>query len=256
MKTKKAVILLATALGMSGAVQAQTYTDHLEKSKDGKGKVVVVHSKEIDDLVNGKGSAQPKTVAPATPVVRDDKAVVPNPTRPAAAPLATTKTPQDVVKGQSQQPKDQKGDTAKDNAKAREKMNEEEARRAAEARKRVESKSREAEKSSGEDGEMNIPTVDMRKKVMRGSRKVTGYRVQAFAGGNTRQDRQRAQQIGDAIKMKFPDQPVYVHFYSPRWICRVGNFRSYQEARRVLSQVKAMGYGAATIVSGKITVQD
>ena len=94
----------------------------------------------------------------------------------------------------------------------------------------------------------------MRKKVMRGARNVIGYRVQAFAGGNTRADKQKAQQTGNAIKMRFPDQPIYVHFYSPRWICRVGNYKSIGEARRMLSAVKAMGYKSAIIVKGKITV--
>jgi hypothetical protein len=40
-------------------------------------------------------------------------------------------------------------------------------------------------RSGADDNEMEIPTIDMRKKVMRNSYKVTGYRVQAFAGGNT-----------------------------------------------------------------------
>jgi hypothetical protein len=66
----------------------------------------------------------------------------------------------------------------------------------------------------------------MRKKVMRKSYKVTGYRVQAFAGGNSRNDRLKAEQTGNQLKVHFPEQPVYVHFYSPRWICRMGNFRS------------------------------
>lgn len=105
------------------------------------------------------------------------------------------------------------------------------------------------------DNEEEIPVVDMRKKVMRGGYKITGYRVQAFAGGNTRQDRQTAEKIRNAIKMKFPDQPVYVHFYSPRWICRVGNYRTYEEAAWMLGQLHKMGYKAATIVKGKITVQ-
>lgn len=105
-----------------------------------------------------------------------------------------------------------------------------------------------------DDDEMSIPTIDMRKKVMRGSRKVTGYRVQAFAGGNTRADKMKAQQAGNAIKMRFPDQPIYVHFYSPRWICRVGNYRSLGEAEKMLRAVRKMGYKAATIVKGKITV--
>ena len=102
---------------------------------------------------------------------------------------------------------------------------------------------------------MSIPTVDMSKKVMRNSHKISGYRVQAFAGGNTRDDKQRAQQIGNAIKMKHPDQPVYVHFYSPRWICRVGNYRTYGEAQKMLNSLRAMGYKGATIVKGTITVQ-
>ena len=100
-----------------------------------------------------------------------------------------------------------------------------------------------------------IPTVDMRKKVMRNSYKVDGYRVQAFAGGNTRADRQQAERIRNEIKMKFPGQPVYVHFYSPRWICRVGNYRNYEEADWMLQQLRKMGYKSATIVKGKITVQ-
>lgn len=96
---------------------------------------------------------------------------------------------------------------------------------------------------------------DMSKKVMRNSYKVTGYRVQAFAGGNTRKDRQNAEAIGNAIKRKFPEQPIYVHFYSPRWICRVGNFRTYEEAHAVLTEIRAMGYKQASIVKGKISVQ-
>lgn len=104
--------------------------------------------------------------------------------------------------------------------------------------------------------EMTIPTVDMRKKVMKNSYKITGYRVQAFAGRNTKADKLKAEKIGNAIKMKYPDQPVYVHFYSPRWICRIGNYRTYEEANQMLRLVKEMGYSAATIVKGQITVQD
>ncbi len=43
-------------------------------------------------------------------------------------------------------------------------------------------------------------------------------------------------------------------FYSPRWICRVGNFRSYEEASHILKQLKKLGFKEACIVSGKITV--
>ena len=98
-------------------------------------------------------------------------------------------------------------------------------------------------------------TVDTSRKLMRGSYKITGYRVQAFSGGNSREAKNKAREIGDAIKRRFPSQPVYVHFYSPRWTCRIGNYRTYEEASQVLREIKAMGYTEASIVKGKITVQ-
>jgi len=97
-------------------------------------------------------------------------------------------------------------------------------------------------------------TVDTSKKVIRGGYKVAGYRVQAFAGGNSRADRIKAEQIGNNIKAQFADVPVYVHFYSPRWICRVGNYRTYEEAHQMLVSLRKIGYSQATIVKGKITV--
>ena len=100
-----------------------------------------------------------------------------------------------------------------------------------------------------------IEEPDMSKKVMKNSYKVTGYRVQAFAGGNKRNDRQAAENVGNAIKRRFPEQPIYVHFYSPRWICRVGNFRTYEEAHAMLMEIREMGYKQASIVKGKISVQ-
>lgn len=98
-------------------------------------------------------------------------------------------------------------------------------------------------------------TPDMSKKVMRKSYKITGYRVQVWAGGNSRVDRQKAEKAGLTIKRNIPDVPVYVHFYSPRWICRIGNYRTYEEAHEVLREVKQLGYTEAVIVKGKITVQ-
>ena len=109
--------------------------------------------------------------------------------------------------------------------------------------------------STGEDVETEETTPDFSKKVMRGGVKVNGYRVQAFAGGNSRKDRQEAEATGNAIKSHFADVPVYVHFYSPRWICRVGNYRTYEEAHQRLVQLRNLGYSQASIVKGKITVQ-
>ena len=108
--------------------------------------------------------------------------------------------------------------------------------------------------TSAEDEKEPAP-VDMTKKMMRNSYKINGYRVQVFAGGNSRKDRQQAEQTGNSVKASFPETPVYVHFYSPRWICRVGNYRTYEEAHQMLVSLRKMGFNQATIVKGKISVQ-
>ena len=88
------------------------------------------------------------------------------------------------------------------------------------------------------------------------SKKVDGYRVQAFAGTNTKNDRKQAESIGKQIKERYPTIPVYVHFYSPRWICRVGNYRTYEEAHQMMLSLREMGFTNALVVKGKITVYE
>ncbi len=105
------------------------------------------------------------------------------------------------------------------------------------------------EKQESED---NGSTDEVR--VVHGSYKVMGYRVQAFAGGNSRVDRQKAERTRNNIKSYYPNVPVYVHFYSPRWICRVGNYRTYEEAYQMMTSLKDLGFDQCTIVKGKIQV--
>ena len=100
---------------------------------------------------------------------------------------------------------------------------------------------------------VETPDTTSTQKMLRGQ-KVMGYRVQAFAGGNSRKDRQQAEQVRNNIKSHYPNVPVYVHFYSPRWICRVGNYRTYEEAHQMLVSLRNLGFDQATIVKGKITV--
>lgn len=221
-----AILFLAAVCFRAGAV-AQTFTQHLQQPMPEKGRVTVTQSKEIDNLVNGlrqkaDTAVRKKPVTVGNGVVRKRENT--EGTQPAVTTHAAASSQQHAA-----------GDNAHEHATERQHT------------------TAQTATDSGEE-EMHIPTVDMRKKVMRGSRKVTGFRVQAFAGGNTRADRQKAQRTGDAIKMKYPDVPVYVHFYSPRWICRIGNFKTYGEAAEMLKAVKAMGYKSATIVKGKITV--
>lgn len=97
--------------------------------------------------------------------------------------------------------------------------------------------------------------VDTSKKVMRGGRKIVGYRVQAFAGGNTRQDRIKAEQVGSELKKRLPSQAVYVHFNTPRWTTRIGNFRKAEHANSLLKTIKKFGYKQACIVKTTITAK-
>ena len=193
------------------AASAQTtFTQRIQKSNTGEGKVTVTQSKEIDDLVNG-----PQDVV--IPVKQD-----------------TQKTPSNQTTQKTQ---------TTQNTQSTQKQTEEKPQHSQHPQVSTQS-------------EMTPDTTytdEPRKKVLKGY-KVNGYRVQVFAGGNSRDARVKAEKIGREINALFPGEPVYVHFYSPRWICRMGNYRTYEEAHQILNAVKKLGYRSAIIVKGKITV--
>ena len=236
---KRILILFITTLCISAIASAQSYTQHLQQ-KQGNAGVTVTQSKEIDDLVNGANvSAKAHNELPtrweATPQQRQ-----PNRTATTGQHKQTTTATQQPHHPKTEAARQHDNDTAK--------------RQEPEKKVRDDAHKHETSSAEKDDYEIETPAVDTRKKVMRRSYKVNGYRVQVFAGGNSRDDKTKAQQAGNKVKAAFPDIPVYVHFYSPRWICRMGNFRSYQEANAVLAQVRKMGYKQACIVSGKINV--
>ena len=188
---KQLALTLVLCVGCWLAADAQsTFTQQLQQSNVGEGKVTVTQDKAIDDLINNPTASATTTTTPTTTTT------------------TTPTKPQQTVK--------LTGDDLTDTSLAPD-------------------------------------SIDRSKKVMKGQ-KVNGWRVQVFAGGNGRVDRQKAERIGDEIKTLFPNEPVYVHFYSPRWICRMGNYRTYEEAHDVLTKVKSLGYPSAVIVKGKITV--
>ena len=198
---RRLVIILTLCVGCIMAANAQSsFTQRLQKSNNGEGKVTVTQDKAIDDLVNGASERKSQ----ATPQKQTERKESNNTT------TATNQKEQD--------------------------------------------KKPEAKTVESQPNVVVVPdTIDARKKVMKGY-KVSGYRVQVFAGGNSRSDRIKAEKTGSEIKSFFPGVPVYVHFYSPRWICRMGNYRTYEEALEVLTRVKNLGYQSAIIVKGKITV--
>ncbi|WP_028897934.1 SPOR domain-containing protein [Prevotella sp. HUN102] len=107
--------------------------------------------------------------------------------------------------------------------------------------------------ASESDGTGETRTVT--KRVVRGAKKARGFRVLAYSGGNTRAARQEAEKIGQKVKMICPEEPIYVHFYSPRWMCQVGNFTSYEKARAVMKKLKKEGYSHANIIRTMVTIK-
>ena len=208
----KRLLTIAILCVGCAAASAQTFTQRLQKSNAGEGKVTVTQSKEIDDLVNG-----PQDVVPqSTPNTQSNQK---NPTTP------TTQKPLDP----------QKPDSAKS------------------AEKEKPQQPERPQVTALPDTTPDTTYTEPRKKVLKGY-KVNGYRVQVYAGGNSRDARVKAERTGREINALFPGEPVYVHFYSPRWICRMGNYRTYEEAHQILNAVKKLGYQSAIIVKGKITV--
>jgi hypothetical protein len=194
---------MTLCIGCITAADAQSsFTQRLQQSKNGEGKITVTQDKAIDELVNGPAATAPTRTKTTT----------------------TQQKPTETQQKTTEKPAEKK----------------------------------ELEPKAVAVEHHDTTTIDtpeeIQKKIMKGV-KVAGYRVQVFAGGNTRNDRVKAERIGSEIKSLFPGVPVYVHFYSPRWICRMGNYRTYEEAHAVLERVKNNGYQSAIIVKGKITVQ-
>ena len=188
-------------VGCITAVDAQSvFTQRIQQSNSGEGKVTITQEKAIDDLVNGKTGL----TVPTVPQKQTENNTTATNYQEKPERLTTTNKTETTIKTETTT-------VAPD-------------------------------------------TIDTRKKLMKGY-KINGFRVQVFAGGNSRSDRLKAEKIGDEIKTLYPGTPVYVHFYSPRWICRMGNYRTYEEAHEVLRNVKQLGYQSAIIVKGKITVQ-
>ena len=201
---KRLLIILTLCVGCILTADAQsTFTQRLQQSNQGEGKVTVKQSKEIDNLVNGPTNG------------------------------ASSSQSQTTINRKQQEKEKEQTATKQEKKEIKQTL--------------VQSETRDSI-------DVSDSSEDNHKKVMRGY-KINGYRVQVFAGGNSRNDRIKAERIGSEIKSLFPGVPVYVHFYSPRWICRMGNYRTYEEAHEVLNRVKNLGYQSAIIVKGKITVQ-
>ena len=100
-------------------------------------------------------------------------------------------------------------------------------------------------------GSEYIPTGSDDQKVIKSS----GYRVQVYAGNNSRQARSEANRVATKVKEEFPELPVYTYFQPPRWLCRVGDFKSIEEAHVTMRKLKATGvFKEVSIVREQINI--
>lgn len=85
--------------------------------------------------------------------------------------------------------------------------------------------------------------------------KARGFRVQVYAGNNSRQARNEANRVAQKVKEEFPDMPVYTYFQPPRWLCRVGDFKSMEEAHVAMRKLKGTGnFKEVSIVREQINI--
>ena len=85
--------------------------------------------------------------------------------------------------------------------------------------------------------------------------KTRGFRVQVYAGNNSRAAREAAMYVAEKVKKEFPDMPVYTYFQPPRWLCRVGDFKSIEEAHVAMRKLKSTGeFKETAIVREQINI--
>ena len=201
-------------------VSAQTFTQRLQKQVKGEGVVTINQDADIDNLVNGP-----------QPVITNEK-----------------KTKVSTQKSELASKPAKKNEAEK----PAKKNDEEKTVKVPEERPIANNQEHQTDTSItiGSNHEPDSINIAPRR-----TYRTNGYRIQVYAGGNSRRDRQQAEQIGNQLRTLFPEEQVYVHFYSPRWICRIGNFKTYEEASQKRNELREMGFSTTTIVKGKITLQ-
>ena len=61
--------------------------------------------------------------------------------------------------------------------------------------------------------------------------------------------------MSSQVKVYFPELAVYTSFNPPRWLCRVGDFRSIEEADAMMRKMKATGvFKEVSIVKDEVNI--
>ncbi len=243
---RKTIIALSLALFCAVPLSAQSFLDHLQKENQGQGQgsVSVKQSDDISNLVNGKNKQKESSASSKSEA---------KPSSSSQSQSASSRTESRPASHESSQASSTSRSTQTDEASARAERERERARQRREDEKLKEEARREAMKQRDEYS--STATTSSRgsvKKVMRGGRRIDGYMVQVWSGGNTREDKMKAEQVGQEMKSQMPSLPVYVHFYSPRWACRIGNFKKQDDATALVKKLKKLGYRSACVVKASL----
>ena len=243
---RKTIIALSLALFCAVPLSAQSFLDHLQKENQGQGQgsVSVKQSDDISNLVNGKNKQKESSASSKSEA---------KPSSSSQSQSASSRTESRPASHESSQASSTSRSTQTDEASARAERERERARQRREDEKLKEEARREALKQRDEYS--STATTSSRgsvKKVMRGGRRIDGYMVQVWSGGNTREDKMKAEQVGQEMKSQMPSMPVYVHFYSPRWACRIGNFKKQDDATALVKKLKKLGYRSACVVKASL----
>lgn len=85
--------------------------------------------------------------------------------------------------------------------------------------------------------------------------KTKGYRIQVYSGTGNSAAKAEAKAMESKIRRAFPELAVYCHFKSPRWVCRVGDFATREEAQRYLTKIRKQKISIeASIVSDEVLI--
>lgn len=218
------LVLFFTLLPLATTAQT-TFTAHLRKHISGEGKVVVQQDAAIDDIVNnsrqkryGKTTTG-KASTPNPPTTPKTKRVVSSPNKPVKSQEA----------GEDQHQIQSDGKHQHEDARQAERHLGNQAEHKQESTERPHHTNIERREAN----EVPIPYI------ARQRYRAQGYRIQIFTGSNSHEDKMRAYAIGRKCQQRFPMLSIYPRFVNPRWICRVGDFRTHAEAQAFVNKIKA-----------------
>lgn len=86
-----------------------------------------------------------------------------------------------------------------------------------------------------------IPLDSLGNPIVKGYLNKEGYRIQIFTGANSREDKEKALKLQHRSEDLFPDMKSYCSFISPRWVVRIGDFSTREEAMQRITEVRESG---------------